>query len=99
MAMKIPSGSIEIQKGLFLYEYYKTLDNRTYTLRDLYSADGYCFYDLEQPENYDEDGNLKPENERVYTQFTMLAISQSVLTYEQINERYISVPINENYNI
>ncbi len=99
MAREIPNGSIEIQTGLWLHEYEKVIAGNTYLRRDLYSAEGYCFWDTQQPENYDEEGNLKPEEQRVYAQYTMLAIGQSSWTYEQINAQFISVPIQDGYEI
>lgn len=69
MTKAIPNGSKMIQEGLFLYEYSKVVGGKTYNFAQLYCADGYCFYDKEQPENYDEEQNLKPENELTYAQF------------------------------
>jgi hypothetical protein len=102
MAREIPEGSIEIQTGLYLYEYTKTIGGRDYTFRRLYSAEGYCFYDLAQVENYvdgDITGELLPPEQRVYSQYTALAIIQSTWTYEQINAQYISVPVQDGYEI
>lgn len=91
---EIPEGSIEIQEGLYLYEYTKTIGSTEYTFKELYSTEGYCFYQLSQPENYDEDGNLKPANERVYAQYMHCAISA---TLESINADVVSVPIEAGY--
>lgn len=99
MAREIPTGSIEIQTGLYLYEFERVIAGTTYLRRELYSAENYCFYDVEQPENYDEEGNLKPAEERVYAQYSSLAISQSSWTYDQLNARYISVPVQDGYEI
>lgn len=95
--MEIPEGSIEIQTGLYLYTYTRTIAGTGYTFRQLYSSEGYCFWEVNNPENYDEEGNLKPENERVYVQFAALAISYT--TVEQINADFISVPIQEGFEI
>lgn len=97
MARVIPTGAVEIQTGLYLYEYTKTIGGRVYTFRELYSASDYCFYNVEQPENYDEEGNLKPPAERVYAQYAILA--QSLNTVELINAMFISVPVEEGYEI
>lgn len=97
MAREIPVGSVEIQTGLWLHAVNKTIGGREYTFRYLYSAEGYCFYDVEQPENYDEEGNLKPPAERVYMQYAALAISLN--TVELINAMFISVPVEEGYEI
>lgn len=99
MAREIPEGSVEIQTGLYLYEFERVIAGTTYLRRELYSAENYCFWNTKQAENYDEDGNLKPASERVYLQYASLGISQSKWTYEQINEQYISVPIEDGYEI
>lgn len=99
MAREIPEGSIEIQTGLYLHEYNKVIAGTTYLKRDLYSAEGYCFYDVEQAENYDLDGNLLPPEDRMYAQFAMLGIGMSSWTYDQLNAKYISVPVQEGYEI
>lgn len=99
MAREIPEGSVEIQTGLFLHEYQQTIGVNTYTFRKLYSAEGYCYYDVEQPENYDEDGNLLPAEQRVYAQYSALGIGQSSWTYEQLNAKYISVPVQDGFEI
>ena len=99
MAQVIPDGSVEIQTGLWMYEQQRVIAGTTYTTRKLYSAEGYCFYDVEQVENYDEEGNLKPAEERVYAQHAVLSISQSSWTYDQLNAKYISVPVQDGYEI
>ena len=97
MARTIPIGAISIQNGLYLYEYTKRIGGKAYTFRELYSAYGYCFYNVEQPENYNEDGELLPPNERVYAQYVILA--QSLNTIEAINSKFISVPIADGYEV
>lgn len=99
MAREIPAGSVEIQTGLFLYEFQRTIGANTYTFRNLYSSEDYCFYDVDQPENYDEEGNLLPAEQLVYRQYSALAISMSTWTYEQLNAKYISVPVQDGYEI
>lgn len=95
----IPVGSVEIQTGLYLYQHNQVIGGKEYTFRKLYSADGYCFYDVDQPENYDEDGNLVAENERVYAQYAALGIGAANWTNEQINAKYISVPVKSGYQL
>lgn len=97
MARVIPEGSVEIQTGLYVYDEQKTIGGTTYTFRKLYSAENYCFWQVSDPENYDEEGNLKPANERVYAQYAALAISQSSWTYDQLNAEFISVPVEESF--
>lgn len=94
MARVIPEGSVEIQTGLYLHEYTQTISGTECTFKELYSAEGYCFYCLSIPENYDEDGNLKPANERIYAQYMHCAISS---TLESINADVVSVPIEAGY--
>jgi hypothetical protein len=95
MWREIPEGSVEIQTGLWLYTYTRVISGREYTFRQLYSAQGYCFYDLTIPENYDEEGNLLPENQRVYATYS----SCGYTTAEEINAVIISVPYTEGYEV
>ena len=97
---EIPEGSVEIQEGLWLYEYTRTIGGRVYTFRELYSAEGYCFWEVNQPENYvdgDVNGELLPLEQRVFAQYAMLA--QIYTTVEQINADFISVPVQDGYEI
>jgi len=94
---------VELQTGLYLEEYDLVIGGTTYLRRELHSSDGYCFYDLGD-KIYDEEGNLIPAdqiqpNQRIYYQYTSLALAQSSWTYEQLNARYISVPVDPSYEI
>lgn len=72
MTRQIPIGSKMVQEGLFLYEYSKVISGKTMFFAQLYCADGYCFYDKDQSENYTEEGELKPENELTYARFAYI---------------------------
>ena len=85
----IPAGSIEVQTGLWAFWHVGTL----VSYYKLYSAEGYCFY--LPANNLDEDGNLLPENERLYYQF----MHSGYKTVEQINLNVVSVPVQEGYEI
>ena len=93
---EIPEGSVEIQTGLYAHLYTYTVGGATRTRYNLYSAEGYCFYQLSQPENFDEEGNLKPANERVYATFAMCP---PILSIEDINADFVSVVAEEGYEI
>lgn len=80
----------EIQKGLYVEEI-KYSSGRI--AHRLYSLEGYCFYIISA--NEDEDGEVLPEFERVYTRFASTAYQ----TIEQINEDVVSVPIRDEYEI
>ena len=95
MYYEIPNGSVEVQTGLYLYTYTKVIAGTTYTFRELFSSQGYCFWEVDQPENYDEDGNLKPENQRVYATYATCTYE----TAEEINAHFISVPYSEGYEV
>lgn len=86
---EIPTGSVEIQTGLYLYETSVSVLDEVIVCRELFSSEGYCFWEVRQPENYDENGNLKPENERVYAQYASLGGNFD--TVEKINANFISV--------
>jgi hypothetical protein len=95
MWREIPEGSVEVQTGLWLYTYTKIIAGNTYTFRKLYSAEVYCFWQVSQPENYDEEGNLLPENQRVYATYSTCALT----TVDEINAEFISVPYTEGYEV
>lgn len=95
MARPIPEGSVEAQTGLWAYLYSFTVSGVTHSHYEIYSAEGYCFYNVDQPENYDEDGNLKPPAERVYAQYCVTVCQ----TIEEVNAHFVSVPIEEGYEI
>lgn len=69
----IPEGSVEIQTGLWLYSYNKTIGGTEYTFRQLFASEGYVFYD-----------NTKPENERDYMVWLSLGFSTDVNDYTSI---------------
>jgi hypothetical protein len=86
---------IEIQTGLYLEVTTRVIAGNTYTFRRLHSGEGYCFYNVDIPENYDEEGNLKPPAERMYATYSTCAYE----TIEEINAHFISVPIEPGYEI
>jgi hypothetical protein len=90
---EIPFGSIEVQVGLYAYAKTLTFGGVERRYYDLYSAEGYCFYLPEN--NLDENGDLFPENERVYYQY-MSTAWQNVL---DINANVVSVLVKEGYEI
>lgn len=97
---EIPEGSVEIQTGLWLYSYNRTIGGTEYTFRYLYSSEGYCFYDnTEEIYREDENGEIYVvpadevlSNERKYMQYASLGI------YTDINN-YISIPVDPSYEI
>lgn len=94
MIRPIPMDSVEIQNGLWAHLHTFTVGGITRFYYELYSAEGYCFYYIDQPENYDEEGNLKPQTERVYAQYCTC-----MYPFEEINQHYISAPVEEGYEI
>lgn len=92
---EIPEGSVEVQPGLWAYLNSFTVSGTTYTNYHIYSSEGYCFYEVNQPENYDEEGNLKPVEDRVYATLCYTACK----TIEQVNENFISVPYQEGFEV
>lgn len=84
----IPEGSVEIQTGLWLYSYTKTIGGTEYLFRKLYASEGYCFYNTEL-DTYDEEGNLNP---RIYYTYMSLNQLQDLSTF-------YSVPVQDDYEI
>lgn len=72
MVRTIPINSTVFKDGLRVVESYVTVGTRFVFKWELYAENGKCFYDLEIPENYDEEGNLRPENERVYYRYMIM---------------------------
>lgn len=93
---EIPEGSVEIQTGLWAELDTYTVNGSPRSHYRLYSAEGYCFYWLSNPENYDEEGNLKPPAERVYATYMSCSILD---TLESINADVVSVPVEEGFEI
>lgn len=92
MALRpIPDGAIEIQPGLWAAERHYTVGGQPRMRYELYSAEGYCFWNKQQPENYDEEGNVLPLEQRQYLQFA----STGYRTIEDLNANYESVPYQE----
>ena len=89
MLRQIPQGSVEVQEGLFAYLDSFDVNGVVYSRYKIYSEDGYHFYNADQPENYDEDGNLKPYEERVYLQYCATVCT----TLEEVNAHFVSSPI------
>ena len=69
----IPEGSIEIQKGLWLYSYKKTISGTEYTFNQLFSSEGYCFYN-----------KTMPEEQRGYYQWMSLGFDNNTSMYVPI---------------
>lgn len=92
----IPEESVELKEGLWAYLYSYTVGGRPRQRYILYSEEGWCFYQLSQPENYDEEGNLKPANERVYATYMECSILD---TLESLNADCVSVPAEDGYEI
>lgn len=65
----------------------------------LTSEEGYCFYDKNQ-EITDEEGNLLPSEEIKPEQRQYMRYCATPMTsMDEINETYISVPIEPNFEI
>ena len=97
----IPLGAIEIQTGLYLLETPFIVSGVTHISRELYSADGYCFYDVNDV-YYDDEWNPIPSDEvlpeqRRYAQYASL--SSLYNTVELINANLVSVPVQEGFEI
>lgn len=88
--MNIPSTAFLYKEGLYIDEQTVTAGDLTWVMWHLYASEGYCFYDLQIPENYDDKGNLKPENERVYYTYSIMRKDEKYVT-----ENIVSVPISE----
>lgn len=98
---EIPEGSIEIQTGLWAHQVFATINGEKYPRYNLYSTEGYCFYDLAD-EYYDEEGNKIPEsevqpNQRIYYQYMILPPLYDIV--DKLNAQFVSVPVQEGFEI
>lgn len=91
----IPEGSVEIQTGLWAAENRYTFAGQPRMRYDLYSAEGYCFWSMMQAENFDEEGNLVPMEQRVFAQYARTPFT----TIDELNETFFSVPVQDGYEI
>ena len=89
MAREIPTTAVEIQTDLWLDTNNVVINGNTYLRRELYSSEGYCFYDTELDE-YDENGNLYP---RLYYQYMMIGNPNKTL------DTIFSIPIEEGMDV
>jgi hypothetical protein len=94
MTITIPEDSILIKTGLYCHEYTVTVGEITKTIWELFSEDGYCFYDLQQPENYDDEGTILPANQLVYARYMKMPANEQYVT-----NNIVSVPIQNDYSI
>lgn len=92
---EIPEGSIEIQTGLWALEHRFTFAGEEIISHHLYSAEGYVFWEVAQPENYDEEGNLLPLEQRVFATYA----STPYETIAELNAAFVSVPYQEGYEV
>lgn len=96
----INSDWIKLQDGLYLEETTRIIHGVPKIYRTLHSADGYCFYDAEE-QIFDEEGNLINKEDvlpkdRTYYQKVLLALQMSYWSYEQLNNKWISVIKQDN---
>lgn len=95
---EIPATAVEVQTGLWIDFQTVTVGAVSFTKSDLYSAEGYCFYAIEQAENYvdgDTSGELLPSEQRIYATFMYSAYS----TVDEVNDAVVSVPVQDGYEI
>jgi hypothetical protein len=86
---------ITIQEGL----QQEVIIGRYTSYSVLTSEEGYCFYDKNQ-EITDEEGNLLPSEEIKPEQRQYMRYCATPMTsMDEINETYISVPIEPNFEI
>lgn len=100
---EIIEKSLLIQYGLYQDLHSFFLGNVKHTHSHLYSSEGYCFYDItEEIYREDENGNyyLVPSEEVLPTERKYMRKCITPLTdVEEINNIYVSVPIQEGMEI
>lgn len=73
MTREIPNDSVLVQTGLYLYSYTKAVGGAEHTFYQLFSAEGYCFYE-----------NNSLEEERIYMQWTSILSEEEVNNYTSV---------------
>lgn len=76
----IPETAFLYKEGLYINEYERTMGSLAWTIWELFADEGYCFYDLQIPENYDDESKLKPVNERVYYTYKIMPKDEQYVT-------------------
>lgn len=87
----IPAGCKEIQPGLWAEEVHYTFHGEQKMRYNIYAARGYRFWNVQQPENYDEEGALLPVEQR-----TMLSFANTACrSVDELNSNFVSVAFSE----
>lgn len=94
MQREIPENAFLYKEGLYIVESEVTVGTIHYTKWELYSAPGWCFYDLQIPENFDEEGNLRPPMERMYAQYRIMRKDEAY-----VDDYIVCVPVEEGFEI
>ena len=94
MTRTIPDNTIIIKEGLRVAESLVTIGSKSVYKWELYAEEDKCFYDLTIPENYDEEENLCPENERVYYRYMIMPKDP-----DYVQNNIIVVDYNEDYEL
>lgn len=94
MSRVIPENAFLFKEGLYIVETEIRMGSLTRIKWELYSAEGWCFYDLQIPENYDEEGNLLPADQRMYAQYSIMTKDE-----DYVNNNIICVPVQPGYEI
>lgn len=87
MTRAIPKGAFLYKEGLYILETNLLLAGRPVIKWELYSAEGWHFYDLQTPENYDEEGNLLPAEQRVYHSYMIMRKDEAYVNNNIISEK------------
>lgn len=74
----------QLQVGLYVYRYKKKIGNVEYTFGNLYSSEGYCFYE-----------KALPEEERQYMTYRTLTTDEAILSNEDLSALFMSIPHEE----
>lgn len=87
MTRAIPKGAFLYKEGLYILETNLLLAGRPVIKWELYSAEGWHFYDLQVLENYDEEGNLVPAEQRLYHTYMIMQRDA-----DYVSKNIISIP-------
>lgn len=63
-------NKFSLKEGIYIIE--EMIPNTSFIKWDIYAEDGWCFYDMQAPENYNEEGVYLDEDTRIYRLHTTI---------------------------
>jgi hypothetical protein len=94
MARIIPENAILFKENLYIVETELVLGGMAIIKWEIYTPEGYCFYNDTEAGNYDEEGNLRPQNEILHHQYMIMRKDEDL-----VRDHFIVVPLLPGYMV